>query len=142
MQVSANALSYESPVYRLRLLIGNQRFLSYKLGENLIMKKIFLLLILLSSTQVFAEKIDDCEDFYEIAKEVMTVRQSGMDQMEYRNSTKKQFKGRELSRRLNLIDQAYTRQYFGHIPELKEGVKTQIKTFAERAYKLCKRGEW
>ena len=50
------------------------------------MKKIFLLLILLSSTQVFAEKIDDCEDFYEIAKEVMTVRQSGMDQMEYRNS--------------------------------------------------------
>ena len=57
-------------------------------------------------------------------------------------STKKQFKGRELSRRLNLIDQAYTRQYFGHIPELKEGVKTQIKTFAERAYKLCKRGEW
>ena len=142
MQVSANALSYESPVYRLRLLIGNQRFLSYKLGENLIMKKIFLLLILLSSTQVFAEKIDDCEDFYEIAKEVMTVRQSGMDQMEYRNSTKKQFKGRELSRRLHLIDQAYTRQYFGHIPELKEGVKTQIKTFAERAYKLCKRGEW
>ena len=106
------------------------------------MKKIFLLLILLSSTQVFAEKIDDCEDFYEIAKEVMTVRQSGMDQMEYRNSTKKQFKGIELSRRLNLIDQAYTRQYFGHIPELKEGVKTQIKTFAERAYKLCKRGEW
>ena len=57
------------------------------------MKKIFLLLILLSSTQVFAEKIDDCEDFYEIAKEVMTVRQSGMDQMEYRNSTKKQFGG-------------------------------------------------
>ena len=142
MQVSANALSYESPVYRPRLIIGNRRFLSYKLGENLIMKKIFLLLILLSSTQVFAEKIDDCEDFYEIAKEVMTVRQSGMDQMEYRNSTKKQFKGRELSRRLNLIDQAYTRQYFGHIPELKEGVKTQIKTFAERAYKLCKRGEW
>ncbi len=142
MQVSANALSYESPVYRPRLIIGNRRFLSYKPGENLIMKKIFLLLILLSSTQVFAEKIDDCEDFYEIAKEVMTVRQSGMDQMEYRNSTKKQFKGRELSRRLNLIDQAYTRQYFGHIPELKEGVKTQIKTFAERAYKLCKRGEW
>ena len=86
MQVSANALSYESPVYRPRLIIGNRRFLSYKPGENLIMKKIFLLLILLSSTQVFAEKIDDCEDFYEIAKEVMTVRQSGMDQMEYRNS--------------------------------------------------------
>ncbi len=106
------------------------------------MKKIFLLLILLSSTQVFAEKTDDCEDFYEIAREVMTVRQSGMDQMEYRNAIKKQFKGRELSRRLNLIDEAYTRQYYGHIPELQEGIKVQIKTFAERAYKLCKRGEW
>lgn len=99
-------------------------------------------MILLFSTQVFAEKTDDCEDFYEIAREVMTVRQSGMDQMEYRNITKKQFKGRELARRLNLIDEAYTRQYWGHIPELKEGVKTQIKAFAERAYKLCKRGEW
>ena len=97
---------------------------------------------ILSSNQVFASKVEDCEKFYETAKEVMKTRQSGMDQMEYRNSTKKQFKGRELSRRLNLIDQAYTRQYFGHIPELKEGVKTQIKTFAERAYKLCNRGEW
>ncbi|MFN4052651.1 MAG: hypothetical protein ACK4HS_11810 [Acinetobacter junii] len=106
------------------------------------MKKLLLISTLLCSTQVFAEKTDDCENFYEIAKEVMTVRQSGMDQMEYRNDTKKQFEGRELSRRLKLIDEAYTRQYLGHIPELKEGVRTQIKTFAERAYKLCKRGEW
>lgn len=127
---------------KLSKLIENQRFIFYKSGGNLIMRKIFLLLILLSSTQVFAEKVDDCENFYEIASEVMRVRQSGMDQMEYRNAIKKQFQGRELSRRLNLIDEAYTRQYFGHIPELKEGVKTQIKTFAERAYKLCKRGEW
>ncbi|MDY6490420.1 hypothetical protein [Acinetobacter faecalis] len=95
-----------------------------------------------SLTQVFASKVDDCENFYEIASEVMRIRQSGMDQMEYRNTTKKQFQGRELSRRLNLIDEAYTRQYYGHIPELQEGIKVQIKTFAERAYKLCKRGEW
>ncbi len=107
------------------------------------MRKIFLLLLSLSTTEVFAEnKADDCENFYEIASEVMKVRQSGRDQMEYRNATKKQFQGRELSRRLNLIDEAYTRQYFGHIPELQEGVKVQIKTFAERAYKLCRRGEW
>ncbi|MEW7195696.1 hypothetical protein [Acinetobacter baumannii] len=107
------------------------------------MRKIILFVIFLSSsTHIFAEKYEDCENFYEIAKEVMTIRQSGMDQMQYRNITKQQFKGRELSRRLNLIDEAYTRQYFGHIPELKEGVKNQIKTFAERAYKLCKRGEW
>lgn len=106
------------------------------------MKIFFLLLTLLCSTQVFAEKTSDCENFYEIAREVMTVRQSGMDQMEYRNATKKKFEGKELSRRLNLIDEAYTRQYLGHIPELQDGVKTQIKTFAERAYKLCKRGEW
>lgn len=57
------------------------------------MKKIFLLLILLSSTQVFAEKVDDCENFYEIASEVMRVRQSGMDQMEYRMLLKNSFKG-------------------------------------------------
>ena len=107
------------------------------------MKKILILLIALSSTQTFAEtKVDDCESFYEIASEVMKVRQSGIDQMEYRNAIKKQFQGKELSRRLNLIDEAYTRQYYGHIPELREGVKMQIKAFAERAYKLCKRGEW
>lgn len=103
----------------------------------------FILLIILSATQAFAEsKMDDCESFYKIASEVMRVRQSGMDQMEYRNAIKKQFQGKELSRRLNLIDEAYTRQYYGHIPELQEGIKIQIKTFAERAYKLCKRGEW
>ncbi|MDM1248103.1 hypothetical protein HX005_11940 [Acinetobacter sp. R933-2] len=107
------------------------------------MKQILILLITLLSTQAFAEnKVDDCESFYEIASEVMRVRQSGMDQMEYRNAIKKQFQGKELSRRLNLIDEAYTRQYYGHIPELQEGIKIQIKTFAERAYKLCKRGEW
>ncbi|MBJ8424345.1 hypothetical protein I6M74_20960 [Acinetobacter bereziniae] len=107
------------------------------------MKSIFVLIILLTSTHVFAEKeINDCENFYEIASEVMKVRQSGMDQMEYRKIIKNQFQGKELSRRLNLIDEAYTRQYYGHIPELQEGIKVQIKTFAERAYKLCKRGEW
>ena len=106
------------------------------------MKKIFLLLILLSSTQVFAEKIDDCEDFYEIAKEVMTVRQSGMDQMDYRNATKKQLQRKELTRRLNLIDKAYERQYFGGIPGLEQAKQNEIKFFSERAYKLCNRGEW
>lgn len=76
------------------------------------MKQIFILLITLSATQAFAEnKVDDCESFYEIASEVMRIRQSGMDQMEYRNAIKKQFQGKELSRRLDLIDEAYTRQY-------------------------------
>lgn len=107
------------------------------------MKVIVILLVGLFSTELFAEqKADDCESFYEVASEVMRVRQSGVDQMEFRNAVKKQFQGKELSRRLNLIDEAYTRQYYGHIPELQEGIKVQIKAFAERAYKLCKRGEW
>lgn len=72
----------------------------------------------------------------------MTIRQKGTDQMEYRNAMKKSLKGHELTHRLNLIDEAYKRQNFGAIPELKEGVKIEIKNFAERAYKFCKRGEW
>lgn len=107
------------------------------------MKQIFIFLMALMPMLALAEnEVDDCENFYEIASEVMKVRQSGMDQMEYRNAIKKQFQGKELTRRLNLIDEAYTRQYYGNIPELKDGIKVQIKTFAERAYKLCKRGEW
>jgi len=106
------------------------------------MKKLLFLLILTISKPAFADKIEDCERFYDIAIEVMTVRQSGADQMEYRNTIKKSLTGHELNRRLNLIDKAYERQYFGGIPELKEGVKIEIKRFGERAYKLCKRGEW
>ena len=95
-----------------------------------------------SLTQVFASKVEDCERFYETAKEVMKIRQSGMDQMDYRNATKKQLQGRELNRRLNLIDKAYERPYSGSIPELREVKENEIKMFAERAYKLCNRGEW
>jgi hypothetical protein len=97
---------------------------------------------ILSSNQVFASKVEDCEKFYETAKEVMKTRQSGMDQMDYRNATKKQLQGRELNRRLNLIDKAYERPYSGSIPELREVKENEIKMFAERAYKLCNRGEW
>ena len=95
-----------------------------------------------SLTQVFASKVEDCERFYETAKEVMKIRQNGMDQMDYRNATKKQLQGKELNRRLNLIDKAYERPYSGSIPELREVKENEIKMFAERAYKLCNRGEW
>jgi len=97
---------------------------------------------ILSSNQVFASKVEDCEKFYETAKEVMKTRQSGMDQMDYRNATKKQLQGKELARRLNLIDKAYERQYFGGIPGLEQAKQNEIKFFSERAYKLCNRGEW
>ena len=97
---------------------------------------------ILSSNQVFASKVEDCEKFYETAKEVMKIRQNGMDQMDYRNATKKQLQGKELARRLNLIDKAYERQYFGGIPGLEQAKQNEIKFFSERAYKLCNRGEW
>ena len=97
---------------------------------------------ILSSNQVFASKVEDCERFYETAKEVMKIRQNGMDQMDYRNATKKQLQGKELDRGLNLIDKAYERQYFGGIPGLEQAKQNEIKFFSERAYKLCNRGEW
>jgi hypothetical protein len=94
------------------------------------------------SNQIFASKVEDCENFYETAKDVMKKRQNGMDQMDYRNATKKQLQGKELARRLNLIDKAYERQYFGGIPGLEQAKQNEIKFFSERAYKLCNRGEW